>query len=176
MANNYNQYLPDNTDLAYNATGVKFQSSVTSPFNKEDLYTDESVAVARAESIGCSGSRTILVSSTGQYKYAPCTDIATYRIISKQLTQKQEERKYYAFFPDENLTDIKNSINDRVYTGFDYKDVILKRSMSNVFFRDPVKDAILATFNRVIFGVIESVKEIKNYFNYTVPRNNKRVF
>ena len=176
MVNKYSQYLPDNPELAYNATGVKFQSSVTSPFNKEDLYDDQSVAIAKAEIIGCSGSRTILVSSTGQYKYAPCTDLSTYKAISKQLIQTQEERKYYAFFPDENLTDIRNSINDRVYSGFDYKEVILKRSMSNVFFRDPVKDAILATFNRVIYGVIESVKEIKNYFNYTVPRNNKRVF
>jgi hypothetical protein len=43
-------------------------------------------------------------------------------------------------------------------------------------YRDPVKASILQTFNRVVFGLIESVKQIKNHFNYTVPSNNKRVF
>jgi hypothetical protein len=94
----------------------------------------------------------------------------------KQLTQSEEERRYYMFFPDENLTDIRNSINDQVYNGFDYKDVIFERTMSNILFRDPTKAAILSKFNRVVYGVIESVKQIKNYFNYTVPKNNKRVF
>jgi len=28
----------------------------------------------------------------------------------------------------------------------------------------------------VVFALIETVKEIKNYFNYTVPFNNRRVF
>lgn len=176
MVNKYSQYLPDNPELAYNATGIKFQTSVSSPFTKNDIYDSEAVAIQRAESIGCSGSRKVLASSSGQYKYAPCTDFNTYKDIMKQITPIQEERRYYAFFPDENLYDIRDSINDQVYSGFNYKNVILERTMSNVFFRDPTKAAILEKFNRVVYGLIESVKEIKNFFNYTVPRNNKRVF
>jgi hypothetical protein len=149
---------------------------VTSPFNSSDLYDDESIAQDRSSCIGCSGSRRVIVSSSGQYKYAPCSDLSTYQTLMKQLTQSEEERRYYMFFPDENLTDIRNSINDQVYNGFDYKDVIFERTMSNILFRDPTKAAILSKFNRVVYGVIESVKQIKNYFNYTVPKNNKRVF
>jgi hypothetical protein len=175
MVNKYSQYLPDNPELSFNARGIKFQSSVSSPFNSSDIYQDESVALARAESIGCSGTRKVLVSSIGQYNYSPCTDVSTYRSIMKQLNQTQEERKYYQAFQDENLYDIANSINDTAYSGFDYKDVIFERTMSKVIFRDPTKTSIIQTMNRVVFGMIESVKQIKNYFNYTVPSNNKRV-
>lgn len=175
MVNKYSQYLPDNPELSFNAMGIKFQTPVASPFNSNDLYPDESVALARAESIGCSGTRKTLVSSSGQYNYAPCTDVTTYRTIMKQLNQTREERKYYQFFQDENLYDIANSINDTAYSGFNYKNVIFERTMSKIIFRDPTKNAILQTMNRVVFGMIESVKQIKNYFNYTVPSNNKRV-
>jgi hypothetical protein len=175
MVNKYSQYLPDNPDISFNSTGVKFHSSVTSPFNKDDIYQDQSVAEARSQSIGCSGTRKVLASSTGLYNYAPCTDFSTYRTIMKQLNQTREERKYYQYFQDENLYDIANNINDNVYSGFDYKEVILERTMSKVIFRDPTKNSILQTFNRIVFGLIESVKQIKNYFNYTVPSNNKRV-
>jgi hypothetical protein len=172
----YSQYLPDNPELSYNATGIKFQTSVSSVFAKKDIYVDESVAELRAQNIGCSGSRKVLISSSGQYSYAPCSDLETYKTIMKQLSESEEERRYYQFFQDENLYDIRNNINDEVYEGFDYKDVIFQRTMSNVIFRDPTKASILQTFNRVVYGLIENVKQIKNYFNYTVPKNNKRVF
>jgi hypothetical protein len=93
-----------------------------------------------------------------------------------QMPVTETDRRYYAADPTENIYDIRDSINDQVYEGFDYRDVILERTLSKVLYRDPVKSSILQTFNRVVFGLIESVKQIKNHFNYTVPSNNKRVF
>ena len=48
--------------------------------------------------------------------------------------------------------------------------------MSNLLFRDPTKNLILRYFQRVVYSLIETTKQIKNYFNYTVPFNNRRVF
>jgi hypothetical protein len=176
MALNYSQFLPDDPELAYTATGIKFQSTVTGPFNSTDIYQDKSIAELRAESIGCSGTRQVLVSSIGSYEYAPCTDYQTYKQIMMQMPVTEPIRRYYASDPTENIYDIRDSVNDQVHEGFDYKDVILERTLSKVLYRDPVKSSILQTFNRVVLGLIESVKQIKNHFNYTVPSNNKRVF
>ena len=43
-------------------------------------------------------------------------------------------------------------------------------------YRDPIKEAILGYFNRVVFGLVETTKQIKNFVNYTVKKNNRRVF
>ena len=48
--------------------------------------------------------------------------------------------------------------------------------MSKVILRDPVKASILQYFQRVVFGLIETTKEISNFVNYTVKKNNRRVF
>jgi hypothetical protein len=86
------------------------------------------------------------------------------------------ERRYYEFDPTENIYDVRDSINDNLYTGFEYKEQILKRSLSNVIFKDPIKDGILQYYNKVVFGLIETTKQIRNYVNYTVKKNNRRVF
>ena len=85
-------------------------------------------------------------------------------------------RRWYEFDPQENINDVQESINDRIYEGFIYKNQIFERTMSNLLFRDPTKNLILSYFQRVVFALIESVKQIRNYFNYTVPFNNRRVF
>jgi hypothetical protein len=86
------------------------------------------------------------------------------------------ERRYYDYDPTENLYDVRDSLNDNLYNGFDYKNQILKRSLSGVIFKDPIKEGILHYFNRVVFGLVETTKQIKNYVNYTVKNNNRRVF
>ena len=72
--------------------------------------------------------------------------------------------------------DVTASINDNAYTGFNYKEQIFPRTLSNLIYANPQKIPILDKFQRVVFALIETVKEIKNYFNYTVPFNNRRVF
>ena len=92
------------------------------------------------------------------------------------MTKEDVERRYYDFDQDQNLYDIRDSQNDNLYNGFNYKDQILRRSLSNVIYKDPIKEGILSYFERVVYGLIESTKGIKNFVNYTVKRNNKRVF
>ena len=87
-----------------------------------------------------------------------------------------QERIYYAFDPTDNIDDVRNSINDNIYTGFEYKEKIFEKSMSKVILRDPVKASILQYFQKVVFGLIESTKQISNFVNYTVKKNNRRVF
>jgi len=99
-----------------------------------------------------------------------------YKTIMKLMPKIPVERRYYEFDPTQNIYDIRDSFNDNLYNGFDYKDQLLKRSLSNVLYRDPIKEGILGYFNRVVFGLVETTKQIKNFVNYTVKKNNKRVF
>jgi hypothetical protein len=94
----------------------------------------------------------------------------------KELSPENVDRRYYDFDPDQNLYDVRDAQNDNLYNGFNYREQILRRSLSNVIYKDPVKEGILSYFERVVYGLIESTKEIKNFVNYTVKRNNKRVF
>jgi UDP-N-acetylglucosamine 2-epimerase len=57
------------------------------------------------------------------------------------------------------------SSNDTAYSGFDYKDKILKKTLSKVLFRDPVKSNILSYFEKGFFALVETTKQIKNYFS-----------
>jgi hypothetical protein len=59
---------------------------------------------------------------------------------------------------------------------FNYRFSLLRKSLSNVIYRDPIKEAILGYYERVVYGLVETTKNIKNYFNYTVKKNNRRVF
>ena len=56
------------------------------------------------------------------------------------------------------------------------KDKILGKTLSKILFKDPVKASILSYFEKGFFALVETTKQIKNYFNYTVPKNNRRVF
>jgi hypothetical protein len=94
----------------------------------------------------------------------------------KEMSKVSVERRYYEFDPNQNIYDIRDNINNNLYEGFDYQHQIMKRSLSNVIFRDPVKEGILSYFERVVYGLIETTKQIKNFFNYTVKKNNRRVF
>jgi hypothetical protein len=108
--------------------------------------------------------------------FGPCSSSEEYKKIMKEMAVENVDRRYYDFDPGQNLYDVRDSQNDNLYNGFDYRDQILRRSLSNVIYRDPVKEGILSYFERVVYGLIESTKGIKNFVNYTVKRNNKRVF
>jgi hypothetical protein len=94
----------------------------------------------------------------------------------KEMPKNFVERRYYEFDPTQNIYDIRDSFNDNLLEGFNYKGQVLKRTLSNVIYRDPIKEGILSYFEKVFFGLIESTKQIKNFFNYTVKKNNRRVF
>ena len=174
---NFSPFFPDSqSGVNYTVAGIKPVTTNTTFYNPKDLYDTMELAENRSYNIGCSGYRRVLVSAQGDYKFAPCTDSVEYKSIMKSMPKIQVERRYYDYDPTENIRDIRDSFNDNLYNGFDYKDQILKRSLSNVIYRDPVKEGILHYFNRVVFGLIETTKQIKNFVNYTVKKNNRRVF
>jgi hypothetical protein len=171
----YSPYFVD-TPLTYTVNGIKFRTTTQNFGNPEDLYTNTNEAQIRSQNIGCSGFRKVTVNANGQMLYAPCSTFSEYQSIVKVLEPKQKKRTYYDFDPTENVFDIEASLNDNAYEGFLYKFEIWERTLSNVIFRDPNKILILESFQRIVYALIESVKQIKNYVNYTVPFNNRRVF
>jgi hypothetical protein len=174
---NYTPFFPnDQSGISYTVSGVKPKTNNTTFYNSKDIYDTEELADNRAYNIGCTGHRRVLVNASGQYKFAPCSSPDDYKAIMKNMPKIPVERRYYEYDPTENLYDIRDSVNDNLYNGFEYKDQILKKSLSNVIFNDPIKEGILVYFNRVVYGLIETVKQIKNSVNYTVKKNNRRVF
>lgn len=58
-------------------------------------------------------------------------------------------------------------------TGFDYKGQIFKRSMSSYLFNDPKRAEILNKLEELVYFLIEEVKTIKTFYNYTVDKDDK---
>lgn len=176
--NSYNNYkvVPSNNSSGKNEEGYTYKNYTTNFDTINDLYPTSTQASERSYNLGCSGYRKLLISSAGNYQYAPCQTSAEYVSIISGIPKGDMERRYYLFDPTENVFDVTQSINDTAFTGFDYKNQIFPRTLSNLIYRDPNKILILDKYQRVVFALIESVKQIKNYFNYTVPFNNRRVF
>lgn len=176
--NSYNNLpvIPSSTTSSSTVSGIKYKNYTTNFDRPRDLYPTPQQAEERAYNLGCSGYRQVLIAADGQYQYSPCKTQQEYLTIMSQMPKENFERKYFLFDQTENVFDVKNSINDVVYEGFEYKDQIFSRTLSNIIYLDPKKIPILNRYQRVVFALIESVKQIRNYFNYTVPFNNKRVF
>ena len=60
-------------------------------------------------------------------------------------------------------------------TGFDYKGKIFEKSMSPLLFTDPVRKSILEEFEKTVYFLIEKVKVIKTFYNYTVDKDYKHL-
>ncbi len=61
--------------------------------------------------------------------------------------------------------------------GFDYheEDIILKRTMMPRLFENPVVSGFLRYINNVMVNNVDSVKLIRNFFNYTVKKNDTNI-
>jgi hypothetical protein len=173
----YSPFFPgEETKVNYTAFGAKYPTSNTTFYDLKDQYETSEMAEDRAFNIGCSGYRSLVINANGDLRFFPCSNSSEYTEIMKQISPTEEERTYYDFDQRNNIFDVMYSINDNAYSGFDYKGKILNKTLSKVLFRDPVKSSILAYFEKGFFALVEMTKQIKNYFNYTVPKNNRRVF
>ena len=168
--------VPSSNSTSNTASGLKYKTFTTSFDTVSDTYSTPDLASIRSYNLGCTGYRMILVSSAGNYKYAPCQTNQEYIDIVSQIPKGDMERRYYLFDQTENVFDVTESINDNAYSGFNYKEQIFPRTLSNLIYANPQNIPILDKYQKVVFSLIETVKEIKNYFNYTVPFNNRRVF
>lgn len=168
--------VPSSTSSSSTANGIKYRNYTTNFDTVDDLYSTSALAEERAYNLGCTGYRKILISAEGIFQYAPCSTSTQYLAVMAQMPKEDMKRRYYLFDQTENVFDVTQSINDNAYVGFEYKDQIFARTLSNIMYLDPKKVPILERFQKVVFALIESVKQIRNYFNYTVPFNNRRVF
>lgn len=79
-----------------------------------------------------------------------------------------DKQSWYEFIESQN--------DDRTNKGFDYEGKIFENTLSNqVINGDSNRVDILASIERVVYQLFETTKYIKNYINYTVPKNNKYV-
>lgn len=59
--------------------------------------------------------------------------------------------------------------------GFDYSDVLLKRSVSNYLYRNENLSGFLEYLNELIVNDIESTKKVRVFKNFTVDKNYKKI-
>jgi hypothetical protein len=75
-----------------------------------------------------------------------------------------------------SLYDIANSRKEKINSlGFDYEGKIFKKTLSSYIFVSPTRTSILEKFETLVFFLIENVKTIKTYYNYTVPKNYRKI-
>ena len=78
------------------------------------------------------------------------------------------KKSWYEFIESQN--------DNRSNLGFDYEGKIFENTLSNqVINGDSNRVDILASIEKVVYQLFETTKYIKNYINYTVPKNNKHV-
>jgi hypothetical protein len=74
-----------------------------------------------------------------------------------------------------SLYDAAEHQRDNVlHTGFSYEGQIFKKSMSNFLFRTENAASILEQMEAVVFNLIESVKTIKTFCAYALPKNYRK--
>jgi hypothetical protein len=79
-----------------------------------------------------------------------------------------EKKSWYEFISSQN--DIRSNV------GFEYEGRIFEKTLSNpVLGGDTNRMDILSSIERVVNKLFEATKYIKNYYNYTVNKNNKYV-
>lgn len=66
-----------------------------------------------------------------------------------------------------------NRLNVLRNRGFDYEGKMFERSMSPYLFNDPKRRSILAEYEKIMYFLAQKAKYVKNFYNYTVPKDYK---
>ena len=61
-------------------------------------------------------------------------------------------------------------MNDKIESGFDYEEGLLRTSFSNVMFQNQMTNDFLNKIKSLLIYTIESNLIARNWFNYTVSR------
>jgi len=76
----------------------------------------------------------------------------------------------------DSLYDIANSRKEKINNiGFNYKGKILRKTLSSYIFMDPRRAAILDQFESWVYFLVEKVKLIRTFYNYTVPKDYTKI-
>lgn len=66
---------------------------------------------------------------------------------------------------------VKHRSDDLKHVGFDYRNgEVLRKTLSNVLYLDPVRGAILDYYSGVLEYLIDHIKTIKKGFNWTLGK------
>jgi hypothetical protein len=112
---NYSPFFGnEDGSISYTVNGIKPKTTNTTFYDSKDVYTTAALASSRAYNIGCSGYRAVITNANGEYKFSPCTNVADYKKIMKEMSKVSVERRYYEFDPNQNIYDIRDNINNNL--------------------------------------------------------------
>ena len=61
------------------------------------------------------------------------------------------------------------------YQGYDYSKTLIRKSLSKYLYANEKVAAFLDHLNDIMVNLVESVKYIRNYYNYAVPKNYRKI-
>lgn len=61
------------------------------------------------------------------------------------------------------------------YTGYDYSKTLIKKSVSPYLYNNEKLAGFLDTLNDIMVHLVDSVKYIRNYFNFAIPKDYKKI-
>jgi hypothetical protein len=64
---------------------------------------------------------------------------------------------------------------DVKYQGYDYSKTLIKNSLSKYLYANNKLAGFLDHLNDFMVNLVESVKYIRNYYNYAVPKNYRKI-
>jgi len=70
---------------------------------------------------------------------------------------------------------VENRSNKNLQLGYDYQETLMEKSLSNYFFGDTKRINIIKEFNSLMVYLIDSVKNVKKTFMYSIPRNSRNI-
>ena len=81
--------------------------------------------------------------------------------------------KYKGFeFPPDSLRQKNWKLH---YTGYDYSKTLIKKSVSPYLYNNGKLAGFLDTLNDIMVHMVDSVKYIRNYFNFAVAKDYKKI-
>lgn len=59
--------------------------------------------------------------------------------------------------------------------GFDYRDSLLEKNISSFFFGEKKRESIIKNFEKLLVYLVDSVKNIRKTFVYSIERNSRNI-
>jgi hypothetical protein len=76
----------------------------------------------------------------------------------------------------ESLYEIRDHKNDVLKNqGYDYTNTLMNRTLSNYLFRNEKVAGYLQKLNAIMVYYLNSVKTIRVFYNFTVPKNYQKI-
>jgi hypothetical protein len=69
----------------------------------------------------------------------------------------------------------KTRLDQLKNTGYNYQGKIFEKSLSPLMFADSTRKGILDEYEKLIYFLVEKVKLIKTFYNYTVDKDYKHL-